>query len=62
MAAMKNPKPRFCGRIPSPDELEQIRRSIEDFASIDVVVDEMRALIKQQWPDLVPKLPPRRSS
>ena len=60
--AMKQPKPRFRGRILSPAELTQIRRSIGDFASTEVVDEEMRELIKQQWPDLVAKLPPRRTN
>jgi hypothetical protein len=42
----------------SPKELEQIRRFIEE-TDIDVISDEMRALVEKRWPQLVKKLPPR---
>jgi len=53
-------KPTFRGRVLSQAELDQIRREVEGFDWIDVIEDEMRALIETQWPDLVAKLPPRR--
>jgi hypothetical protein len=43
---------------PSPEDLEQIRRFIEEM-DIDVINDEMRELVKKRWPWLVAKLPPR---
>src|SRR5262249_49872392 len=57
-AAMK--KPTFRGRALSQAELQLIRREVEGFDSIDVIDDEMRALIETQWPDLIAKLPPRK--
>lgn len=55
-------KPTFRGRVLSPSELKQIRREIEGFETIDVIDDDMRELIEQQWPDLAGKLPPRKPS
>jgi hypothetical protein len=42
----------------SPEELEQIKRFIET-TEIDVIDDEMRALVAKHWPWLLEKLPPR---
>ena len=59
---MKRQKPLFRGRVLSQAELEQIRREVEGFDTIDLIDDEMRELIESQWPDLASKLPPRRPS
>ena len=48
--------PRFDSL--STEELEQIRRFIED-TDIDVIDDEMRELAEKHWPWLVAKLPPQ---
>jgi hypothetical protein len=42
----------------SPDELEQLKRFIEE-TDIDVISDEVRALVEKNWPWLLKKLPPR---
>jgi hypothetical protein len=52
----KKGKPQL-GRL-SPEELEQIKRFIET-TEIDVIDDEMRALVAKHWPWLLEKLPPR---
>jgi len=49
-------KPRFDHL--SPEELDQIKHFIEK-TDIDVISDEMRALVEKHWPWLLPKLPPR---
>jgi hypothetical protein len=58
-------KPTLYGRALSPDELAAIRAHVESFDTIEVIDDDMRALIEGQWPDLVGKLPlrtlPRRT-
>jgi hypothetical protein len=53
---MGKPKPTLEGRELSEFELAQIRRQIESIETIDVVSDEMRALIEQQWPHLLAKI------
>jgi hypothetical protein len=42
---------------PSPQELEEIKRFIEE-TDIDVVSEEMRVLVAKHWPWLLAKLPP----
>ena len=49
--------PRFDNL--SSEELERIRRMIEEFESIEAIDDEMRDLVEKHWPWLVEKLPPR---
>jgi hypothetical protein len=48
----------------SDEELEHIRRFIEDEdVAIDALTDELRDLVEQHWPWLLVKLPlqPRRT-
>jgi hypothetical protein len=46
------------GRPLSPEDLEHIRRKIESFDNIDVIDDEIRGIVKRNWPHLLSKLPP----
>jgi hypothetical protein len=48
--------PRFDNL--SPGELEEIRRFIEE-SDIDVIDDEMRALVEKHRPELLSNLPPQ---
>jgi hypothetical protein len=43
---------------PSPEDLDQIRRFIEEADRIDAVTEGIRALVEKHWPWLLPKLPP----
>jgi hypothetical protein len=58
---MTDKKPMLDGRELSEFELAQIRRQIEGVETIDVVSDEMRALIEQQWPHLLTKIKYKRT-
>jgi hypothetical protein len=47
------------GRPLSPEELEMIRRQIEEgFEVIGAVDDEIRGIVARNWPHLLAKLPP----
>jgi hypothetical protein len=46
------------GRPLSPEDLEWIRREIENLDDIDVVHDEIRGIVARNWPHLLAKLPP----
>jgi hypothetical protein len=47
------------GRPLSPDELEMLRRQIEEgFDNTAEVDDEIRAIVARNWPYLLEKLPP----
>jgi hypothetical protein len=51
--------PRFDNL--SPGELEEIRRFIEE-SDIDVIDDEMRALVEKHRPELLSNLPPQTNN
>jgi hypothetical protein len=44
---------------PQASVLRAVHKEILGFERIEVVSDEMRALIEELWPKLVHKLPPR---
>jgi len=46
------------GRPLSPEDLEMIRRQVEEFEVIGVVDDEIRGIVARNWPHLLSKLPP----
>jgi microsomal dipeptidase-like Zn-dependent dipeptidase len=46
------------GRPLSPDDLEMIRRQIEELDHIGAVDDEIRGIVARNWPRLLSKLPP----
>jgi hypothetical protein len=52
---MTKPKPMLNGRQLSQFELAQLRRRVESSDTIDIISDEMRALIAGQWPELLAK-------
>ena len=53
-------RPMLDGRELSEFEMGQIRRQLESLATIDVVSDEMRALIAKHWPHLLAKIRPQK--
>ena len=50
------------GRLVTPAELQTIHRFVLDTAVIEVVPDEVRAVVESVWPELVAKLPPRSAT
>jgi len=59
-AGMKRSNPAYFERSLSPDEIDQIRREIEHFSSIDD--DALHHLVESLWPHLIDKLRPWRSN
>jgi len=57
---MKRSNPAYFERSLSPDEIDQIRREIEHFSSIDD--DALHHLVESLWPHLIDKLRPWRSN
>jgi hypothetical protein len=48
------------GRPLSPDELEMLRRQIEeDYDNTATVDDEIRGIVARNWPYSLEKLPPQ---
>jgi hypothetical protein len=60
MAKLRRMRGMLGGRELSDDELARVRKQIEQFVSIVEVSDEMRALIADQWPELLTKIVPER--
>jgi hypothetical protein len=46
------------GRPLSADELEALRLEIESFDDIAAIDDEIRGIVRRNWPHLLAKLPP----
>jgi hypothetical protein len=44
-----------------PAELQRIHAIVQDAVEVEVVSDEMRAVVETLWPELAYKLPPRAS-
>ena len=42
-----------------PAELQRIHSIVFDAAEVEIVSDEMRAVVESLWPELVYKLPPK---
>jgi hypothetical protein len=47
--------------LPS-EQLEQLRRMIEEMDTIEVIDDDTRELIEKRWPGLLDKIPPKKLS
>jgi hypothetical protein len=51
--------PEFFGGEPlTPEDLDAMRRQIEELDTIDEIDPEVRAIMKRNWPHLLAKLPP----
>jgi hypothetical protein len=48
----------FRGEPLTPDDLDAMRRQIEELDSIDEIDPEVRAIVARNWPHLLAKLPP----
>jgi hypothetical protein len=46
------------GRTLLPEELERIRRRIEELDDVRRVDPEIRGIVARNWPELLEKLPP----
>jgi hypothetical protein len=49
------------GKPMTVENLQALRAQLEAFDQIETISDEMRAIIEAYLPDLVDRLPPRRS-
>jgi hypothetical protein len=52
--------PRIVGgKVMMPTDLKRLHKELLEFEHIDFISDEMRAVIEDEWPELVHKLPPK---
>ena len=49
------------GKLIAPAELQRIHRIILDAAEVEIISDEMRAVVNSLWPELAYKLPPKHN-
>jgi hypothetical protein len=47
------------GKLIFPAELQRIHSIVLDAVEVEIISDEMRAVVESLWPELVYKLPPR---
>jgi hypothetical protein len=53
-------EPRFVGgKLMMPAELQRIHSIVLDAVEVEIISDEMRAVVESLWPELAYKLPPR---
>jgi hypothetical protein len=54
-------EPRVIGgKLLLPAELQAIHRYVVETPVLKVVTEEIRAVVETVWPELIPKLPPKR--
>ena len=42
-----------------PDDLKRLHKYMREIEHISVISDEVRAIVEEEWPELVHKLPPK---
>jgi hypothetical protein len=47
------------GKLIMPAELQRIHGIVLDAVEVEIISDEMRAVVEGLWPELVYKLPPK---
>jgi hypothetical protein len=53
-------EPRFVsGKMIMPAELQRIHSIVLDAVEVEIISDEMRAVVESLWPELAYKLPPK---
>ena len=53
-------EPRLIGgKLVMPAELQRIHAIVQDAVEVEIISDEMRAVVETLWPELAYKLPPR---
>jgi hypothetical protein len=52
--------PRIVGdKVMMPADLKRLHKYMLEIESIEVISDEMRAVVEELWPELAHKLPPK---
>jgi hypothetical protein len=53
-------EPRFVGgKLIMPAELQRIHSIVLDAVEVEIISDEMRAVVESLWPELAYRLPPK---
>ena len=58
----KTPVNRYTidGNPMTPDDLRRLHDYLVDIETIEIISDEMRIVVENEWPWVIHKLPPRR--
>jgi len=48
------------GKPMTPDGLRRLHDYLVDIEAIEIISDEMRIVVENEWPEFIHKLPPRR--
>jgi hypothetical protein len=48
------------GKPMTPDDLRRLDDYLVDIEAIEIISDEMRIVVENEWPEFIHKLPPRR--
>jgi hypothetical protein len=55
-------QPRIVGgQVMMPADLKRLHKYMREVEHIGIISDEMREVVEELWPELAPKLPPKRS-
>ena len=57
--ATRNEPRLIGGKLVMPAELQRIHAIVQDAVEVEIISDEMRAVVETLWPELAYKLPPR---
>jgi hypothetical protein len=53
-------EPRIvAGQVMMPADLKRLHKYMLEIEHISVISDEVRAIVEEEWPELVHKLPPK---
>jgi hypothetical protein len=48
------------GQVMMPADLKRLHKYMLEIEHISVISDEVRAVVEEEWPELAPKLPPKK--
>ena len=48
------------GKPMTPDDLRRLHDCLADIEAVEIISDEMRIVVENEWPEFIRKLPPRR--
>jgi hypothetical protein len=57
--ASRNEPRAVGGKLIMPAELQRIHSIVLDAVEVEIISDEMRAVVESLWPELAYKLPPK---
>src|SRR5262249_55143145 len=53
------PRVLGSGQVMMPADLKRLHKYMREIEHISVISDEVRAIVEEEWPELVHKLPPK---